>query len=85
MFDCLHEIHGQKIRQELKRVMEDDYFLKIFCGFGQDILRMKKDWHCYMEGAVDIQNMWLVWKEESPDECYDHCKRAVIKQLREKK
>jgi len=64
--------------------LEDDYWLKIFCGFQNDLARLKKDWSCFVEGVLDIQLMWFTWKARNAIECENVSWNAIKKQLIER-
>lgn len=80
VIDCLYESR-QRAMEELRNILEASDTLKVFCGCSNDVFRLQKDWECFTRRAVDIQDMFAIWKEASFEDVLhqtsDACKTAL--------
>lgn len=75
---------GYHTKHQLKHLIESPDILKIFCGADNDIFRMQRNWQCYPVGLIDIQDMFVVFKETAFSKCLDMCRPAIKARLGEK-
>lgn len=59
--------------------------LKVLCGSDNAVFNMQKNWSCFGNGFVDIDDMFVFWKNKFPEQCFLRCKNALILKIREKK
>jgi ribonuclease D len=65
-------------------VLTDTKILKVACGMDNDILRLQKDWSCFPTNVVDIQDMFLVWKQSNYEDCQRMSQQAIKFHFKEK-
>lgn len=82
--DCLYD-NREFAMSWLTKMLTGKRVLKILCGSDDAIFKLQKNWRCFGNGFVDLEDMFLVWKQNFPEECFNNCKNALILKLREKK
>ncbi len=83
MTDCLRD-NRVFAANWLSKMLSGKRVLKVLCGSDNAIFNMQKNWSCFGNGFVDIDDMFAVWKQTFPEQCFLACRNALILKLREK-
>lgn len=87
LIDCLNDHRHEQVtvKGTLKKLMESNNVIKVMCGCGNDIGRLKKDYNCFPIMVVDIQHMFSIWKTKSFEDCYQATRGVMQERAIEKR
>lgn len=56
---------------------ENPAILKVTCGGNNDLLRLRKDFHCFALLVIDIQDLFCIWRDSEFSSCFSVCQAAL--------
>lgn len=79
VFDCLTDRrkNSPTMRDIISNLMESEESLKVMCGCQNDILRLKKDYNCFPRLVLDIQDLFIIWRNADINNCFQTCLPAL--------
>lgn len=82
--DCLNDNRKFAIKW-MSKLLEGRRCLKVLHGCSNDIFRLRKDWQCFPNGVVDLQDLFVVWKNQSFSEALTVFWEPIKSRLLQKK
>lgn len=82
--DLLYESRELAIKS-FRQILEDPLIAKISCGCSNDLTRLRKDWGIFPIGIIDVQELFGVFKMDSPEACFRTCLPTITNKLKEPK